>query len=314
MKNRGQDWLRRKRVADMRNNERKALGSGAGFVGQVTGTTRTGLMSIMTPVGPRDLPALNPYESSRSWIRVRPESLSNVMVMMRGDNRRPATVAYSSDPDVVPRRINAHLKGTHYYPPLEEGEWHMRTPGFALLHGKRDGTLSLRGGASTFTLDNVRLMSEARSPVHSRLLGLVNGGDTAEGAWEGIERYGAVRRGGDWVKATDSTSRRFHAHEYMRVTSWPGTPRTLTDLREGWVVEDDGSIAISKTTGKRLRMRWMFASRDDGSATVISVDESGTLEMVAAQSIYLTANANIHLQAPSIKIKDRLVEPRSDRI
>lgn len=304
------DWRQKLRSARLRNDTNKGLMRGAPFVGQVTSTSVEDFVSVQTPVGARDIPTLHPYRGPNSWIRVRPETRSNLLLMMRGDDMRPEASSYVSR--TGRERASANEEGKNYFPDLLEGEWHMRTPGGADIHGVRSGDLLLRGGTARMDLRQTTQSIQSTASWHERNTSLVSEHE----AYEGIERFGVVVRDGKPLKTPDSEGVQQYMHEYMRITSWKHSRRgtqTLVDLREGHVVEDDGSIATSPATGSRVVRRLRVIMDEEGTCAEMLFSADGTVEIVA-QNIFLNANSRISLRAPNIDINERLVEPRKERI
>lgn len=248
--------------------------------------------------GPRGgslTPVTHPYLGPNSWIRIMPEAGTSAIMGSRAENGEPYIQAYTRELDSATKGdplpvVLATTKGKFFYRSLQEGEIDIMSRGIAGAFFARGGNLELRGGAVSMCFDAERLEIGSRAPTHQRA---ILGNKRQEVGDE--ERFGVVRRPNSLSALKPITNSTIQdiisvvpptlaglitgpqefAKEYLRIIRTKSGD-TLTDYREGVVVDDDGTLMTSDTTGNNLRTRYKVGTKL-GEETLTEVDEEGNI-------------------------------------
>lgn len=282
---------------------------GSVFLGVITGDhdSSTELVGVSYHAGHRELPTLHPYLGPDSWIRAGAEAGQPVLAAQRPDSADPELLAYTSkDEDSRTRSYTDDQLGL--YRPLQPGEVEIHSKGLAQTMYSRRPLLSQRGGLVRSWLDQDRLESGARAPIHVRHLSLRRGGQLGD-----EERFGVVARPDDSGTTVSKVNSKYvragrvidpqlavsfaasalaagvtvepgpWAKEYLRILrSGAIYPEKLVDIREGDVIDDSGNVINLSASGKPLRYKgeW-FADSLLGGAFFVGIDRDGNFSVAA---------------------------------
>ena len=289
-------------------NKQKNIGfeDGAVFLGVITGDhdSENEKVSVSYHAGLRKMQTLYPYLSADSWIRTAAEGGQAVLAAQRPDTGAPDLIAYTSTSEQL--RIKTYNEGGGVYRPLSPGEIEIHSRGTAQSFYSRRPSVEHRAGLVRSWLDQDRLESGARSPVHVRHLHLHRGGTLGD-----EERFGVVARPADSGLTVSKVTQKYiradriidpvfaveftasavasgviatpgpWAKEYTRIiNSGAIAPAKLVDIREGDVIDDSGTAVRLSSTGKPLRYKgeW-FADGVLGGAFYFAIDQDGNFSM-----------------------------------
>lgn len=246
--------------------------------------------------GRQESPVAHPYIGPTSWFRVSPERNTKIIVSYRGEDFRPyisSYVAEALETSSSSSLVDATESGKFYYRVLKEGEMHAVSTGLAEVTWQQNGTLGLRGGCTSIQLRDQDMVIQAIAPVH-RQMGLGSKTQTI-----GNEtRFGAVTRPSplDSSVLIAPKVNNEYAKEYLRNTTLPGLQTPAVDIREGNVIEDNGTAA--QLNGKNLRLRVKYGTTT-GQSVIFTIDEQGNTSATIPQCdngfIFKTVNADAKL-------------------
>jgi hypothetical protein len=268
---------------------------GAFFARVVTGEGDSERVKVETAAGSKVSAFAYPFASSNAWIRGQPEPTTTMISIIGGDTNDIQPVGYfdpaKSGAAAVYRNLASAIRqqpsedvGTKILPyrSLSPGELDIGSLFSQIYMGKQD-VFQARGGLSHLVMDSLR--SQAETPMfvikgHAHQL-------DSSGSLSDEIRFGTVRRTipnvstptqqtlvrGTGLNTRDASAGQPFAKELTTILSWFGVPGKLLDHRQGIVIEDDGSPAISAQTSKPLRARLQWHTTN-GFSTV-EIDEAG---------------------------------------
>jgi hypothetical protein len=183
------DWRSIEKHSQTRSAQKSGRGAREGLFQAVidtsSGESQTGKMTYSG--GSRTVPLVMPFDGTGSWIRSIPESGSTVLVGMRSDNEDVSFIRYLNDNPEV--KLASYRRQKSLYRPLQPGEHEIHSTGLAQSYYSARPVLEQRGGLIRSWLDQDRMESGQKAPLHVRQL------------WEhrsnlmgDEERFGVVRR------------------------------------------------------------------------------------------------------------------------
>jgi|GEM_PF-4025122 len=297
------------RLRQRRREKNVDFAQGSVFLGVITGDhiSEKEKVGVSYHAGQRELPTLHPYLGPDSWIRTAAEGGQPVLAAQRPDSADPELLAYTSKDEDT--RIRAYLDDRlGLYRPLFPGEIETHSKGLAQSFYGRRPLLSQRGGLIRSWLDQDRLESGARAPLHVRHLSLKRSGQLGD-----EERLGIVARPDDSGTVVSKVNSKYvradrvisptlgasfiasslaagvtlepgpWAKEYLRILrSGAIYPEKLVDIREGDVIDDSGNVINLTSSGKPLRYKgeW-FADSLLGGAFFVGIDQDGNFSVSA---------------------------------
>lgn len=229
--------------------------------------------------GRQETAVAHPYFGPTSWFRVNPERGTKIMIGYRGENLEPFISAYSTD-DVSGKNasslIDATEQGNFYYRVLREGEMQATSTGLADISWLASGDLTVRGGAVSSTYSNTDLELQHQAPTY-RLMTL--GSRTY--SIKNEHRFGVATRSSplDLTQKIAVKVDGVFAKENLRHLDMGGQV-PLVDVREGIVIEDNGTPA--NVSGKNLRLRLKYGTTSNTYVQLI-VDETGNTNLTIPQ-------------------------------
>jgi len=137
--------------------------------------------------GTSSMPLPMPFESGDAWIRSIPVSGSAALVAYRRDSGEATFIRYMND--TPEKKIQEYNAGTSVYKPLVPGEHEINSAGFAQSYYGQRPVLDQRGGAIRSWIDQDRVESGQKSPIHTRQLHAHRSNAIGD-----EERFGVVRR------------------------------------------------------------------------------------------------------------------------
>lgn len=233
-------------------------------------------MTFEGPRAGRTIPIAHPYLGPNSWIRIMPERTTRLIINSRADSGEPFGAAYLAEASSQGQLDATYESNQFYYRRLREGEISMASPGIAEQHLARGGTMSLRAGPLTHVMSVERLDITSKAPtVITQALDNHYDQISSETRFGVVKRRGADSTQDKYIQVTPTgTSDPIFAKEYLRNVSCKATPFILVDHREGHVVDDSGEEETSVVTGKKLRARTRWSTKDSQDS-VWEVDEEG---------------------------------------
>lgn len=183
------DWRRSDVSTRSRTEDQTGHGSNKGvFVASfdtASGENQSGRLTYAG--GTRSLPIPMPFDSTDSWIRCIPEASAQALVTYRTDTQDVAILGYINEKPSD--KIDAYRGAKSLYRPLLGGEIEIMSVGKATSYYSTRPNIEHRGGMIRAWLDQDRLESGSKAPLHKRQL------------WEHLsaeigdeERFGVVRR------------------------------------------------------------------------------------------------------------------------
>lgn len=241
--------------------------------------------------GRQPAPISHPYMGPTSWFRVCPEVQTKVIVSYRGEDLRPYVSSYTAediDGSTATTLVEATEGGKFYYRVLREGEMHAVSTGLAEVTWLQSGNLDLRGGAVSLKLRNDTLELVAASPTHrSMTLGskVTNIGDE--------QRFGVITRPSPLDRTQQIVVKADGSFAKERLTSikLDSLQVPAVDVREGVVVEDNGTVV--SVNGNKLRFRAKYGTIT-GQFVQATIDETGNVLFSVPQcDVGLTVKTNV---------------------
>ena len=183
------DWRSIEKHTEARASQKSGRGARQGMfqavIDSASGESQTGKMTYSG--GTRDVPLVMPFDGTFSWIRSIPESGSTVLAGMRSDNEDVSFIRYLNDNPEV--KLTGYTLNENVYRPLQPGEHEIHSTGMAQSYYGARPILEQRAGVVRTWLDQDKLESGQKAPLHVRQL------------WEhrsnlmgDEERFGVVRR------------------------------------------------------------------------------------------------------------------------
>lgn len=295
------------RLRQRRSQKNQQFAEGSVFQGVISGD-HDGLneqVNVAYHAGERKMQALHPYLGADSWIRVGAEAGQAVLAAQRPDSNVPELLAYGSIDQKA--RTDSYQSGVGLYRPLQPGEIEIHSKGTAQAHFSRRPRCEHRAGIIRSWLDQDRLESGARAPVHVRQGHLQRGGLIGD-----EERFGVVARPATGATVSKVSQQYIKADriidpflgasvvasaalasvivepgpwakEHLRVLySGAALPEKLIDIREGDVIDDSGSVVNLSSSGQPLRFKgeW-FTEGLLGGAFFVGIDKDGNFTVAA---------------------------------
>jgi hypothetical protein len=295
------------RLRQRRNQKNQGFVEGAVFQGVISGDhdSLNEQVGVAYHAGERKMQTLHPYVGADSWIRVGAEAGQPVLAAQRPDSTVPELLAYAAVDQKV--RTDTYQDGVGLYRPLQPGEIEIHSKGTAQAYYGRRPRCEHRAGIVRSWLDQDRLESGARAPLHVRQCHLQKGGSLGD-----EERFGVVARPSagttvskvkqEYVKADRVIDPVLAASvaasalaagivaepgpwakEHTRILySGALLPEKLLDIREGDVIDDSGSVVNLSSSGQPLRYKgeW-FTEGLLGGAFFIGIDKDGNFTVSA---------------------------------
>lgn len=217
-----------------------------------------------------EIPIHQPYLTADSWIRACPPRGSGVRVFQKLEEN---DVVQSFD---MPKRdvlIEKYRQGKGIYRPIYPGEFEISSSGIAQTYWSNKGRWEARGGSISVYLDNQKLEAGFHAPLHRRMAHAHVSNEIKD-----EERFGVVTRPINaietkYIKNNDDE----FSKEYLRVIN--RNAFKLVDRREGDVIDDEGDTIESEITGKALRSRTFYYTKN-GQEVIIEFDEEGNANLI----------------------------------
>ena len=290
------------RLRQRRNQKNRRFAEGSVFQGVITGDhdRLTEQVGVAYHAGQRKMQTLHPYVGADSWIRVGAEAGQPVLAAQRPDSNVPELLAYGAVDQQA--RTSTYENGVGLYRPLQPGEVEIHSKGTAQSYYARRPRCEHRGGIIRSWLDQDRLESGARAPLHVRQCHLHRSNSVGD-----EERFGVVTRPDGAVKQQYVRADRIidpilggrltaaaltsgivaepgpWAKEHLRVLySGAAVPEKLIDIREGDVIDDSGAVVNLSSSGQPLRFKgeW-FTEGLLGGAFFVGIDKDGNFSVAA---------------------------------
>lgn len=309
------------RLRQRRKQKNLDFAKGAVFLGVVNidHDSSNEKVGLSYHAGQATLQTLHPYLGADSWIRTGAEAGQPMLAAQRPDSEAPDLLAYLGQDNNL--RVEAYEAGVGLYRPLAPGEIEVHSKGLAQAHYSRRPVLEQRGGVVRGWLDQDRLESGARAPVHVRHLHLKRVdlmGDE--------ERLGVVTRPSSPTETKYVRSGRIidplfganfvgsalasgiiaepgpWAKEHTRILkSGALTPEKLIDIREGDVIDDEGEVMNLSKSGNALRFKgeW-FTEGLLGGAFYVGIDKDGNFTVAAPDDA--SAGGDISIPAGDLEL------------
>jgi hypothetical protein len=295
------------RLRQRRDQKNQKFADGSVFQGVITGDhdSLNEQVGVAYHAGERKMQSLHPYIGADSWIRVGAEAGQPVLAAQRPDSAVPELLAYGSVDQKA--RADTYQSGVGLYRPLQPGEVEIHSKGTAQAYFSRRPRCEHRAGIVRSWLDQDRLESGARAPVHVRQGHLQRGGTIGD-----EERFGVVARPSAGTTVSKVSQQYIKADriidpilgasvaasavaagvvvepgpwakEHLRILySGAVVPEKLIDIREGDVIDDSGSVVNLSSSGQPLRFKgeW-FTEGLLGGAFFVGIDKDGNFSVAA---------------------------------
>lgn len=240
------DWRRIEQEA--RNKEKQLSGNFAsrGLFGAVIESCSTNQTAkLIYNGGERSIPIPMPFESTSSWIRSIPDVGSTAICGYRADTEDLVFLTYELS--TAQKKIAAYDVGANLYRPLLPGEHEIHSSGLAQSFYSSRPVLEQRGGVVRSWLDQDRLESGAKAPLHTRQIW-----EHASNSMGDEERFGVVRRPMNFllknpataILALSPTSYLFHDYPYPDFSLPGGVPAVFNVTAAAAAVATEAALEL----------------------------------------------------------------------
>jgi len=239
--------MAKKNSLEQRESQRNRFIDGL-VVGQVISSSSSTEELTVSKI-PTKVTVQHPFCSISSWDRAQPEAGSLINVEFNKESNTPIMIGYRNyDPEKL---VSAYNEGNSLYRELAEGELERMSKGMAYTFHTDRPLQQVRAGICEETYDGEKGISFKKSTLFLSQLHL-----HVSARLEDECRLGVVRR-----YKTALTTKLIEAPKGETGFSKESTlvllssDGKLLDYREGHVVNDDGTHAMSSQTGNFLRVR-----------------------------------------------------------
>jgi hypothetical protein len=240
----------------------------------------------------RQLTIPHPFNSVTSWIRAIPEEGVQYLALFRSDESKPQPVITVTRNSL--ERNDQYRKGANVYRPLTPGEIEVSSTGLAQAYFPRRAKMELRSGMLNRWMDQDKLTSGDRSPIHQKQLLQYRSNVLGD-----EERLGIVSRPkkvngkfSTWEMAYPKVEGDYVAEHYMSLKNPANqNPSVLFRIHKGHVLDEEGVQITQTKTQIPLRYLEEYFAKDE-SSTRSEIDEKGNwyIELASAASEGLEVN------------------------
>ena len=224
----------------------------------------------------RQLTITHPFNSTTSWIRAIPEEGVQYVALFRSDESKPQPIITITRDSLS--KNDAYRKGTNVYRPLYPGELEISSTGYSQAYFPRRPKMELRGGIINRWMDQDKLLSGDRSPIHQRQLMQYRSNVLGE-----EERLGVISRSkklttgqfSTWEVSYPKVNNNYVAEHYLSLKNPSNSnPAILFRSHRGHVLDNEGKQIKQSRTQIPLRYFEEYFANDE-SSTRSEIDEKG---------------------------------------
>ena len=271
------NWQQETVMADDRErSQRKALTEPFGMLAHsVSSDSEQGKFSYSGATD-RQLTIPHPFNSTSSWIRAIPEEGTPYIGMYRSDESKPQPLLTITRNSL--ERNDQYRKGANIYRPLTPGEIEINSTGYGQAYFARRAIMEIRGGMINRWVNQDKLISGDRSPIHQKQMLQYRSNDLGE-----EERIGIIARPKKLDDGTYSTwelnypqvNGDYTAEQYVSLKNPSNqNPSILFSSQRGHVLDKDGVQITQSRTQIPLRVFEEYFANDE-SSTRSEIDEKG---------------------------------------
>lgn len=260
---------------DREKSQRKALTQPFGMLSHSVSSDSEQAKFSYSGATDRQLTIPQPFNSATSWIRAIPEEGTQYVAMFRSDESKPQPLLTVTRNSL--ERIENYKKYSNVYRPLYPGELEINSTGLSQAYFPRRAKMELRGGTINRWMDQDKLLSGDRSPIHQRQLLQYRSNTIGD-----EERLGVISRPkkvsgkySTWELQYPQVEGNYIAEHYMSIKNPSNqNPAVLFTTQKGHVVDIDGKQIVHGRTQLPLRYFEEYFAKD-GSSTRSQIDEKG---------------------------------------
>jgi len=260
---------------DRERSQRKGLSQPFGMLSHSVSSDSEQAKFSYSGAVDRQLTIPHPFNSANAWIRAVPEEGTQFIGIYRSDESKPQPIITVTRNSLD--RISNYKNYSNVYRPMQPGEIDINSVGLAQAFFSRRATMNVRGGLITRWMDQDKLVSGDRAPIHHRQLMQFKSNDLGD-----EERLGIVARPkklgatySTWELQYPQIGGSYIAEHYVSVKNPSNqNPSVLFTTQKGHVVNKDGKQITQERTQIPLRLYEEYFARDS-SSTRSQIDEKG---------------------------------------
>lgn len=224
----------------------------------------------------KQLTIIHPFNSNKAWIRAIPENGTQYLGIFRSDEAKPQPVVTLTRSSMD--KIDQYKKGKYVYRPMYPGEIELNSSGLGQLFLTRRAATELRGGVINRWLNQDKLLSGDRAPIHQKQLMQYRSNELGE-----EERLGIIARPkkldngqySTWEIAYPQVEGDYTAEHYLSMKNPSNkNPAILFRSQRGHVLDKEGRQVKQSRTQLPLRVYEEYFAKDE-SSTRTEIDEKG---------------------------------------